>query len=508
MSSSDPERIAIPAAPAPSSATTGSGRVGGRSLFWTVLSVLLGAAILGTTVQWLVADAVLRPLEARDARSRSELSAARLATEMSAPDAPQGEVAIEALLAKHRAALELQRAWVAFRLPDGTIFSDPPGRGRQIEGILAPPGSTQAIREPQVRFDVLGRHAAERDGRQLGEVLIIRGTRIGPSGLFDSLATFLFVPIAFIGAGIAGLVIVRLLVRRLRAMEAVATRVSHGDLTARIRDPRVDEIGRVGAQLDAMIDRLSDARERIEENDLQRRQLFADITHELATPLTSIRWSADTLLNPQVPLTEDERQEYIRGIREEARRLDRLTKDLFELARLEAGATKISAETLDWAELCSNTIERFRPRFRDAGLRLEWRGPLEGAWVHADGHRLEQVLENLLANALRYVPTGGRVTIRLAAADAGTPSRWELTVEDDGPGIAAGDLPHLFERFYRATGAKAVRSNGNGNADGSGLGLAIVREIVERHGGRVAATARSPQGLAISVALPRGRQGS
>jgi signal transduction histidine kinase len=338
-----------------------------------------------------------------------------------------------------------------------------------------------------------------RNGFPRGEVLVIRPIPpTGPSGRFDTLTPFLYLPIAILASAIAGLLMVRLLVRRLRAMEALAARVAEGDLTVRVSDKSGDEIGRVAEGLDRMTDRLASARARLEENERQRRQLFADITHELATPLTSIRGNAETLLDPAIPLTPEERDRYLRGIREEARRLDRLTRDLFDLARLEAGASRLAPEPLDWAALCRNTIERFQPRFQNAGLALEWRGPEREAWIEADGHRLEQVLENLLANALRYVPSGGRVDVGLASLD-GT-DHFELRVEDDGPGIEASDLPELFERFYRAPGAKPAR--GQDQLDGSGLGLAIVRAIAEQHGGSVAAATRIPHGLSISVTLP------
>src|SRR5262249_44214093 len=242
---------------------------------------------------------------------------------------------------------------------------------------------------------------------------------------------------------------------------------------------------------------LAEARAQLEATEAQRRQLFADITHELATPLTSIRGYAETLLDPRVPLSPDERKRFERGVLQESRRLDRLIRDLFELARLEAGATPLSRERLDAVALCRNTVDRFGPRFDGAGLKLGWRTSVREAWLEADGHRLEEVLENLLANALRYVPEGGSVELALDAIDGG---RIRLSVSGDGPGVPSTELPRGCERFYRAS---AVRGeNGSREDGGSGLGLAIVREIVERHGGAVRAEARDPRGLAIHVELP------
>jgi two-component system sensor histidine kinase ResE len=249
-----------------------------------------------------------------------------------------------------------------------------------------------------------------------------------------------------------------------------------------------------------MAESLSEARAKVEESDRQRRQLFADITHELATPLTSIRGYAETLLDPTVSVSGDERGRFVRGVLEEARRLDRLIRDLFDLARLEAGATQLQRERLDWVELCRNTANRFSTRFADAGLRIEWGETIPEAWIVADGHRMEQVLENLLGNALRYVPTGGHVGLSLTSTNgAGT---YRLRVNDDGPGLSDEELSHVFERFYRAPGARGSASRDGG---GSGLGLAIVREIVERHGGSVRAEASLPHGLAITIELPRQR---
>jgi signal transduction histidine kinase len=331
----------------------------------------------------------------------------------------------------------------------------------------------------------------------VGELQVIRPIRPrgGPEFL-DSRTMLLFFPIAIAVSVIDGLVMVRLLVRRLRAMELLAARVAEGDLSVRVADPRGDEIGRLADQLDRMTERLAAARALLESTEQQRRQLFADITHELATPLTSVRGYAETLLDPAVPMSQEERTRYVRGVLDEARRLDRLIRDLFDLARLEAGAASLVKEPIEWAALIGNTIERMAPRFREAGLKLEWKPAVPEAWIEADGLRIEQVLDNLLVNALRYVPEGGTVELSLAHA----PSAYRLTVNDDGPGLPAQEIPLVFERFYRGADARGTASKRD--PGGSGLGLAIVREIVERHGGSVRAQARSPHGLTITIELP------
>jgi signal transduction histidine kinase len=127
-------------------------------------------------------------------------------------------------------------------------------------------------------------------------------------------------------------------------------------------------------------------------------------------------------------------------------------------------------------------------------LSAVWEGDAGEAWVWADGRRIEQVLENLLVNALRYVPSGGRLALSLADVEDGGNRRYRLTVEDDGPGIPPDDLPHVFDRFYRVDRARAE--------GGSGLGLAIAREIVLRHDGSIRAERREPRGARFVVELP------
>ena len=168
-----------------------------------------------------------------------------------------------------------------------------------------------------------------------------------------------------------------------------------------------------------MTERLAEVREELRRADEQRSRLLADITHELSTPLTSIRGYVETLLDPAVPTSPEERAGYLRDVLEEALRLDLLIHDLFDLVRLEAGASALAPVRLDWAALCRNTTRRFEPRFREAGLTLRWEREPGEAWVRADGRRMEQVVENLLVNALRYVPAGGTVALSPRAVAGG-----------------------------------------------------------------------------------------
>lgn len=520
-----------------------------RSLFWTFAGVFLLVLALATVLQVVVSVGVLRPLAAISERERAELVAMRAARGLAALPVAAGEDEVRRVLRASR--VEGRPVFTVFydgagravvepllppdgerrvlallggataapdSLPAGPPLPGMPGTGPSPAGDTTPwpapsgargPGSRGELppggRPPfpvrgegrrtgpgELRMEVLARRTVLREGAAVGEVVAIGpGGGPGRRGWPEARTLLLFLPFAVLAAGGAGLIMVRILARRLRALEQLADRVTEGDLAARVAAGGLDEIGRLEERFNRMTERLAAVREELGRAESQRSRLLADITHELSTPLTSIRGYVETLLDPAVPTTPEEREGYLRDVRDEARRLDLLIQDLFDLVRLEAGASALTLERLDWAALCRNTARRFEPRFREAGLTLRWAREPGEAWVRADGRRLEQVMENLLVNALRYVPAGGTVTLSLGRA-AG--DRFRLTVADDGPGLAPEDLPHVFERFYRAD---AVRSSG-----GSGLGLAIVREIVQRHGGEASAGRAEPRGAAFSVELP------
>jgi len=476
-----------------------------RSLFWTIAGLLLAVGIAGTLLQILVATAVFEPLEQRESRSRTDLMAANVSAEIVAASLQGGPIPDTTLL-RERRQFGAGAPWIVYRTVSGEVISDPPGRERFLGGLLdgtnRPGATTDTLGRPVAftHIDILARRPVMRGGTRLGEVVLARPYLPRREvGVVSRLTSFLFIPIAFVLSLVTALVLVRLLVRRLRAIEMLAARVAEGDLSVRIQDTSGDEIGAIAERLDRMTARLAEARTRIAQNEDQRRQLFADITHELATPLTSIRGNAETLLDTGVRLTDEERAHFVRGVLEEAQRLDRAIRDLFELARLEAGATELQRERLDWVALCRHTAERFAPRFQEAHLRLQWHPATSEAWIYADGRRMEQVLENLLVNALRYVPPDGTVEMSLAPTN-GSGNGFQLEVRDDGPGVSPEELPHVFERFYRSASARGGGKARDGG--GSGLGLAIVREIVERHGGRVSASTGHPRGLSIQVELP------
>jgi signal transduction histidine kinase len=368
---------------------------------------------------------------------------------------------------------------------------DPPPRGPTLgRDDLPAPGRLVEL----ARLAVQQTARSSETAATLGQVVVVHPRRRGALWNVGETPAFVLLPLALVLAALAGLVLFRLLTRRLERLERLASRLAAGDLAARIEDPGPDEIGRLGARLNRMAAALEEARTQVEASVAERRRLLADISHELATPLTSIRGYAETLSDDQVPTSPEERAQYVAHIEAEARRMELLLGDLFDLTRLEAGVGALERERLDATALSGYTVERFGPRFDQAGLTATFDGPAP-VWIDADGRRMEQVLENLLTNAIRYVPRGGRVEVAVTSHDREA----VLEVADSGPGFPAEDLPHVFDRFYR--------SDATSSLPGSGLGLAIVQEIVQRHGGRVEADNRldlvGGGGAVLRVVLPR-----
>ena len=301
---------------------------------------------------------------------------------------------------------------------------------------------------------------------------------------------FVFIPLATLLSALAGLWLFRGIAGRLRELDAHTARVASGELDARVRDLGGDEIGALGRALNEMTSRLEESRRKLEDTERQRKQFLADVTHDLSTPLTSIRGFAETLLDPEVPVSEAERKTYVGYILDEGRRMDRLVRDLLDLAKLEAGAVNFEPTELDLGDLVRRLVERRKVDLERQGIVLTSDVPSAPLLVRADGGRLEQAIGNLVDNAVRYSGNEGRISIRVIADGV----RVLIQVDDDGPGFPEAELPHVFDRFYRGE-----RSRPTG---GSGLGLSIVREIVRVHRGEVRAENRPEGGARVIIGLP------
>ena len=293
------------------------------------------------------------------------------------------------------------------------------------------------------------------------------------------------------GTAVAALVVFRPAQARLRALEDAANRFGEGDLTARAPAIGGDEVAAVAHAFNRMATDLAARQAQLVEADRARRQLLADVSHELMTPLTAIRGYAETLALPQFTPATKEGLRAVKVIQEEGERIERLVKDLLDLARFEAGGLSLEQDNVDVDELFERVSERHAQAAQDKGVTIAIEPHDDDIRMVGDPMRLEQALQNLAANALRHSAPGG--TVRLGATREG--GHVKLTVSDNGVGIAPEHLPHVFDRFYKADQSRL-------HAGGSGLGLSIVKAIVERHGGSVAVRSRQGVETVFEITLP------
>ena len=285
-----------------------------------------------------------------------------------------------------------------------------------------------------------------------------------------------------IAAIVIGAAVLRPLAMGIEALRRGATRIASGDLGARVAASGAAEL----RELAGAFNHLAESLERQEE---ARRRLVADIAHDLRTPVSVIRGTVDAMLDGVYDPADPA---HLRSVRDEADRLGRMVNDLRALSLADAGRLNLDRSPVDPAALVSEACVRFGARATDGGIRLTADVAPDLPVIYGDPARLAQVLGNLIENALRHAPHGGTVTV--SARPAASRHGVAIEVADDGPGIPASAIPHLFDRFYRV---EASRSPG-----GSGLGLAIVRTLVEAHGGTVSASNRDPRGASFEIWLP------
>jgi signal transduction histidine kinase len=296
-----------------------------------------------------------------------------------------------------------------------------------------------------------------------------------------------------LGTAAVALLIFRPVRRRLGALEEAARAIGAGHTGVRAPEEGGDEVAALARTFNRMADDLGARARALREADRTRRQLLADISHELTTPLTAIRGYLETLAMPELSLDAPTRFRYLHIVGEETRRLETIVGDLLDLARLEGVAAPLASRSVAVDALFRRVADRHERALREQGIELEMRIDATLPVVEGDPDRLEQVLQNLAANAVRHMPKGGRLVLSAEPASDGV----TITVRDTGPGIPPDHLPHLFDRFYKVDAARSV------GAGGSGLGLSIVKAIVERHGGTVTAGNAPDGGAVFTVTLPR-----
>jgi len=291
--------------------------------------------------------------------------------------------------------------------------------------------------------------------------------------------------LAGLAAAAAGILLSLFLLRHmtmpLRKLDAAAKRIAKGKLDQRVDIETSDEIGRLAASFNEMAESLEMAEE-------AKRRMIADISHELRTPLTAVRTALDGLRDGLIEPGE----ETYSAIQNRILLLTRLVSDLHQLALADAGRLSIERRPTRIEGIIDGIVETIGAQLEDSGISLDRSIEADLSEVDVDRQRIEQVLLNLIANAIRHTPEDGKIKI---SAEREDPDSLLVSICDSGPGIDPSDLPRIFERFYRADEART-------SAGGAGLGLPIAKALVEAHGGRIWAENREEGGACFRFTLP------
>jgi signal transduction histidine kinase len=297
--------------------------------------------------------------------------------------------------------------------------------------------------------------------------------------------------LALAATAIVGLSLFFLLTRRLKSLSDAVRDFEKGDLTSRVKVQGRDELGALGQSFNEMASTIAADVEKIRLSERVRRDLIGNISHDLRSPLASIQGYLETMVLKDAQLSVEQRRTFLQVSLRNTSQLQRLVEELLELAKLDARQVQLRQEPLQIAELAQDVVLKLAPEAQSAGVSLTVEREGDLPLVIGDIGMIERVLSNLIENALRFTPSGGSVRAILQAA----PEAVRVTVSDTGAGIASEDLPHIFERFYRADKSRD-RTTG-----GAGLGLAIARQIVELHGSSLKVDSRPGEGARFSFML-------
>jgi signal transduction histidine kinase len=341
---------------------------------------------------------------------------------------------------------------------------------------------------PSIRWTIFGGYA-------IASLLTFVNVWVTARLMFASLHDLQLATVLLIFAGgiaiVLGLLFATALTDRIGWLDEAARRIALGDLDTRLDDPGNDEIAALAATFNSMVDQLQAARQKQLELDQLRRDLIAWVSHDLQTPLASMRAIIEALADGVVddPTTI---QRYLHTAQREIGALSLLIDDLFQIAQIDAGGLKLDLEMNSISDLISDTLESFSELANRKGIYLEGMAEQSVDPVWMDAPQIGRVINNLVRNALSHTPQGGKVTICAQKKESGV----LVEVVDNGEGIRDEDLPHVFERFYR--GEKS-RGRVTGQA---GLGLAIAQGIVEAHGGSIHVSSNPGNGARFWFLLP------
>lgn len=404
---------------------------------------------------------------------------------------------------------------------EGSIlsYSAPPGRVKRTRVSLDPIRAFLDEREPlpvlgddpreEGRRKIFSAAPIRSEGRLRGYLYIILAGEQYTSELdrlVGSRILRLSVGMAVLSALVLlalALGLVRLLTRRLRRLTAEMEKLGRGAIPIPSADSPAsdtpqpagrqgDEVERLEQGFRRMAQRIADQIRELQQLDAHRRELVANVSHDLRTPLAQIQGYLETLVLKEERLSPEERREYLEVALRQTERLARLVAELFELARLDARTRGPDVEVFSPAELVQDVVQKFRLEAEDRGVVLEADLPSDAPFVRADLGLVERLLDNLIENAFRHTPAGGSVTVSLRSVERAV----RIEVADTGEGIEPERMKDIFERFRRGPA-------GRGREDeGAGLGLPIARRIAELHGSTLDCQSSPGEGARFSFLLP------
>jgi signal transduction histidine kinase len=283
------------------------------------------------------------------------------------------------------------------------------------------------------------------------------------------------------------------LTEELQVLSGAASRLAQGELGTRVQPHGRDEVARLGQAFDDMAAQLQAAFDRQRSLEASRRELVAAVSHDLRTPLSTTRAMVEALSDGVVSEPAEVRR-YFGLVQREIQHLSRQIDDLFELSQIDSGALELALDSVDVHTLVSEILAAYEAQARERDLRLDCRVPGPLPPLLADGSRVQRVLRNLVDNALRHTPPGGRVEVSACFLDSSV----VLSVSDSGPGVADAERERIFDRFYRGERSRTRESG----TVGAGLGLAIARGLVEAHHGKIWVESGPLGGATFHVRLP------
>jgi signal transduction histidine kinase len=341
---------------------------------------------------------------------------------------------------------------------------------------------------PTLRWTLLGGYA-------LASALTFFNVWFSAQMMFASEHDLLLAIVLLVFAGgmamVLGYFLSSTVTERIHLLKGAAEKISQGALQTRVPVNGRDEVATLAVTFNQMAEQLHAADQKQRELESLRRDLIAWVSHDLQTPLTSMRAILEALSDGMVE-DPDTVKRYLHTAQRDVQNLSALIDDLFQMAQLDAGGFPLHRAEASLGDLVSDTLESFTELAKQNELTLEGNVDTDVDPVHMDTQAIGRVLNNLIGNALRHTPARGRVSVWVRRNQ-----QVEVTVSDTGEGIRAADLPHVFERFYRGDAARS-RSRGTG----AGLGLAIARGIVQAHGGEIRVESEPGKGTQFTFTIP------